>query len=374
MFKIELRKSLKNIVGYRTERKIVVIESDDWGSIRTKDKIAFDSMLDKGLDVDKNSYTMYDALESNDDLTSLFEILVKYKDCHGKHPVFTPMYIMANPDFEAIRSNGFSKFEFEHFLETCKKYPNHDEVGSLIQQGINAKIFMPELHGREHLNAPRWLRMLQKHDKVASISFENESFGAMAFNGKKTVPYLNTFTAEFPNEIAYVRENLSDAVRMFTETFGYEPSHFIEPDDFGPFEIESILHELGVRYLLRAKSTKYANYHNTFTRKYFHWIGKRNKWNQVYLTRNCTFEPHRPLDLKDVVASCINEIENAFFWKKPAVIISHRASYIGSINKNNQINGLKQLDILLKTIVSKWPEVEFMTSTELGDIIINRAL
>ena len=31
--------------------------------------------------------------------------------------------------------------------------------------------------------------------------------------------------------------------------------------------------------------------------------------------------------------------------------------------------GLKKLDQLLRAIIKKWPEVEFITSMELGDII-----
>jgi hypothetical protein len=369
MYNQIIRNIFKNIVGFSTKRKILVIESDDWGSIRTKDKYAYDTMLGAGLDVDKNPFTMFDALESNDDLSRLYEVLTKYKDGNGRNPVFTPMYIMANPNFEAIKSNRFTKYEFEHFFETSKKYPNHDQIELLIEQGINAKIFMPELHGREHINAPRWMRLLQKEDKVAIISFNNYSFGAMAFNGIITDPYLNTFAAEFPEEINYVQENLTDAVKMFKETFGYAPSHFIEPNEYGPIEIEKILHDLEIQYILRAKFTKYSNYHNTFTKNHFHWLGKQNKWKQTYITRNCTFEPLRPLDLDDVVASCLSEIENSFFWGKPAIISSHRASYVGSISEDNQLNGLHQLDCLLKNIVKKWPEVEFMSSTELGNYI-----
>jgi hypothetical protein len=110
MYNQIIRNIFKNIVGFSTKRKILVIESDDWGSIRTKDKYAYDTMLGAGLDVDKNPFTMFDALESNDDLSRLYEVLTKYKDGNGRNPVFTPMYIMANPNFEAIKSNRFTKY------------------------------------------------------------------------------------------------------------------------------------------------------------------------------------------------------------------------------------------------------------------------
>ena len=86
------------------------------------------------------------------------------------------------------------------------------------------------------------------------------------------------------------------------------------------------------------------------------------------ITRNCHFEPSDPLHT-DWVSSCLLEIENAFSWRKPAVISSHRVNFVGFINQDNADFGLKELNRLLSSITSKWPDIEFMTSTELGNII-----
>jgi hypothetical protein len=105
--------------------------------------------------------------------------------------------------------------------------------------------------------------------------------------------------------------------------------------------------------------------------KYKHeinWLGKRNGFGQIYITRNCHFEPSDPLYV-DWVDSCLYEIENAFIWHKPAVVSSHRVNYVGFINPNNADKGLKELNRLFLKILKRWPEVEFMTSTELGDLI-----
>jgi hypothetical protein len=39
--KTSMTRNLTNAIGWRTNRKIVVIESDDWGSIRMRDKKTF---------------------------------------------------------------------------------------------------------------------------------------------------------------------------------------------------------------------------------------------------------------------------------------------------------------------------------------------
>lgn len=94
----------------------------------------------------------------------------------------------------------------------------------------------------------------------------------------------------------------------------------------------------------------------------------------MYLTRNCFFEPNSeefPKE-RDWVSSCLKEIEVAFNCRKPATISSHRVNYMGSINPENRERGLKKLDNLLVQIIKKWPEVEFITSMELGDIITGK--
>ena len=49
------RKNLSNILGWSTKRKLVVLESDDWGSIRTRSKVDYEAMLLKKIDVESFS-------------------------------------------------------------------------------------------------------------------------------------------------------------------------------------------------------------------------------------------------------------------------------------------------------------------------------
>jgi hypothetical protein len=72
---------------------------------------------------------------------------------------------------------------------------------------------------------------------------------------------------------------------------------------------------------------------------------------------------------KDWVNDCLKEIEIAFRWRKPAIISSHRVNYIGFLDPQNREKGLEQLEKLLEKMLRRWPEIEFMTSVELGDLI-----
>lgn len=363
----DIRKNLSNAIGWRTNRKIIVIESDDWGSVRTHSKTAYNEMVKQGLELDRSNFTKFDALESNRDLENLFELLSKHKDGTGRHPVITPMSLVANPDFEKIEASGFREYRFESFLDTCKRYPQHDKVGDLWQYGIIERFFVPQLHGREHLNVARWMRALQSGNEGLRLAFNNQSFGASWFKGKRLPEYLAAFDPETSEDILPYEGIIQDAGTLFHEICGYLPRHFIASNSPEPQSLEKTLKEIGVEFLTRYKIQRYPLGNGKFSIQ-FNWLGKRNNLGQTYLTRNAGFEPSE-LSPKDWVNSCLAEIENAFKWRKPAIISSHRVNYIGFIEPSNAFNGLKEMDRLLSQITKQWPEVEFVTSTELGDEI-----
>ncbi|MBK9042494.1 MAG: hypothetical protein IPN97_04625 [Saprospiraceae bacterium] len=167
---------LANIPGWRTDRKIVVIESDDWGSIRMASKQTYDTLIQQGIRVDQLSYNKYDALERRSDLTALFDVLCSVKDKNGNHAKLTANTIVANPDFEKIKQSGYLTYHYELFTETLKKYPNHAGSLDLWKEGMQANIFRPQFHGREHLNVNRWLKALQKNVGQVRVALDMGMF------------------------------------------------------------------------------------------------------------------------------------------------------------------------------------------------------
>lgn len=362
-----LRTSLSNSFGWKTSRKIVVIESDDWGSIRTRSKEDYNAMLLCGLDVDRSNFTAYDCLESNNDLEKLFELLTRHKDSTGRAAVITPMCIMANPDFEKIEESGYLKYFYENFAITCKKYPNHDKVPELWRTGIVERLFVPAFHGREHLSISRWLKALQKGNEALLTAFKHQSFGATSYKGIQIPEYLGAFHPDFDSDITSLEKVIETGAELFITNCGYKPSHFIAPNRESPRALEYTLWKAGVKYLTMAKLRRYPLGNEKYKREY-NWLGKRNNLGQIIITRNCHFEPS-DFSGHDCTDNCLKEIEIAFRWNKPAVISSHRVNYVGFINPQNANCGLLELDRLLSEIIRKWSDVEFMTSTELGDLI-----
>lgn len=370
-FKEAVLKNISNIPGAFINRKIVVIESDDWGSIRMPNVKTYDELKKKGLDLDSGDskrYNFNDTLASSEDLISLFELLSSFKDSKGNNPVFTAVSLVANPDFDKIKDNNFQNYYWEPFTETLKKY---DSISSFSawQEGIANKLFIPEFHGREHLNVSAWMRSLQAQNQDALLAF---NYGLWGFTNKHPngLSFQAAFDLEKKEDLQLQGEIIQSGLTTFESIFGYKARFFVPPN--GPFNnsLEKIAAQYGIKYMSASKKQLEVLGEGRVQKKY-HWLGQKNENGQHYITRNCFFEPGQVG--KDWVDSCMSDIAIAFRWKKPAVISSHRVNYIGRLRPENRANGLKKLEALLQSIIAKWPDVEFMTSVELGDLITNKS-
>ncbi len=366
--KTTLKRNISNIPGWRTIKKIAVIESDDWGSIRMSSISSYQRLLSLGFPVDQSHYNRFDSLENNDDLTSLFEVLSKFKDRNGNNPVVTAVSIVGNPDFKKILDNEFRSYYYEPFTETLKNYPNHDEVFSLYKEGISKRLFVPVFHGREHLNVKRWIRDLQNGNKSVIQAFHEGVTGIDRGSNLEPLPdFQAAFDIDKPEDTFYLEEVLTGGLKMFNELFGYQSEYFVPTN--GPFNnsLEKTLQTNGVNFINTAKKQIEPLGNNEFNTN-IRFLGQKNNLGQCYITRNCIFEPssYGYSNANNWVNDCMKEIEIAFRWHKPAIISTHRVNYIGNLVENNRIQGLKLLEELLTRMLAKWPEIEFMTSVELG--------
>jgi len=367
--KLKLVNNLKNIIGKSVKEKYLIIESDDWGSIRMPSLAALERLKSKGVSLEKGESKRYnhsDTLASKQDFEHLYETLSKFKDKVGNSPVFTAISVVANPDFDKIKANDFEKYEYEAFPETLKRY-GQSEALDMWKEGIEKHLFYPEFHGREHLNANVWLRALQANDQPTRLAFE-EGCWAIKTQTPYNINYQAAFDVELKEDIEKQKEIVSTGLDLFEQIHGYKAKFIVPPN--GPFnnQLEEVAAQKGVKYIGAAKVQKEPQGEGQYKNRY-HWLGQTNRHRQTYLTRNAFFEPNSPE--KDWHSDCLNNIHYAFKWNKPAVISSHRTNYIGTLNPKNRENGLKALEKLLTEVLKRWPDVKFVTSTQLGEIIKN---
>lgn len=365
--------NLKNLPGTKTKRKLVVIYVDDYGSIRVRDKEAYRNLLKAGLAVDKTRYG-YDTLCTAEDLQMLFDVLTSVKDQHGHHAVFTPFANIANPDFEKIKASGFQQYYREPFTATLERMGKaYDGVYDLWRQGISEGIFRPEYHGTEHISVWKFMKALQEGHRSTMLSFENGSVCAPFF---KDEPAIDHPTAVFDIVKASDNEALKEDVRiglnMFEELLGYRAVQFTPGASIYSPLLHGALAENGIKSIHVERYKAYPLGEGKFV-KSFLYTGKKNKAGQRYIVRNCPFEPFFDDTSRNnnAVAVCLQNIASSFHWHSPAMISTHRVNFTGAIESTHRSQSLNDLRLLLTEIVKRWPDVEFVSGSQLSSLLWN---
>lgn len=365
--------NLKNLPGTKTKRKLVVIYVDDYGSIRVRDKQAYNNLLKAGLAVDKTRYG-YDTLCTTEDLQMLFDVLASVKDKNGHHAVFTPFANIANPDFERIKNSGFQQYYREPFTETMKRLGSaYDGAYQLWKQGIDSGIFRPEYHGTEHISVWKFMKALQEGHKSTVLSFENESVASPFFPDE---PKIDNATAVFDIVKASDNDSLKIDIKvgldMFEELLGYRAVQFTPGAAiYSPLLHDSLLQN-GIKSIHVQRYKAYPLGDGKYE-KSFLYTGKTNEVGQRYIVRNCVFEPFlddRTHNL-NAVNNCLLNIDAAFRMHTPAMVSTHRVNFAGAIESIHRDESLRMLNELLHEIVKRWPDVEFVSGATLDKILFD---
>jgi hypothetical protein len=361
-----IQNHLLNVKGKSIDRKVVVFESDDWGTIRIPSHSAYTRLKHHGIDLDSNPYNRVDSLETATDLQALCEVLQSFKDSNGNPAVLTANFIVANPDFERIRQTDFCEYYYETFLDSYRRSKGTEETWAMIREAIDHHLMHPQFHGREHVNVLRWLKFLREGHSTLLKAFAEGVFSIdIQATDKKRTNLLASLDFANEQEKSFALSQLIDGYRIFLETFGFKSQSFIAPANVWDDDVERTLKNAGVNFLQSLRGQCVPAVAKLRYDIKIHYTGERSSSGQLHLVRNAYFEP-ATLPQYDWVGNCLRKIEAAFFWNKPAIVSTHRLNYVGGICEANRQTNLLKFKSLLKQILTHWPEVEFMRSDELG--------
>lgn len=364
----KVKTNLKNIPGRNVKKKYLVIECDDWGGIRMPSREVYDNLTKAGLPIGRNRFNN-DTLANGEDLDQLFSTLSSVRDCNSNYAVMTAVSNMANPDFERIRLSGFTEYHYEKFPQTLLNYGMDTGVFSLWKEGIENGIFMPELHGREHLASQIWLQKLREGDKNLRYAFDQ---GFTSLKTPDTASTIQSYRSEFSinseSQIPFLKNSIKEAVNIFIELFSYKPKIFVPSNALFHPLFENALVDAGIEFLYVNRLMTYRDTDGKVWHKRYK-IGQTGHNGLTYYTRNCAFEP------TDINYRGINftmmQIDAAFRWGKIANVSTHRTNFVGGIDQANRKRGIGELKKLLDAIVSRWPDIEFVSSRYAHDSMID---
>lgn len=361
-----------NWSGWSTKRKILVIESDDWGNVRIPNKSAFDTLLTAGIKVNKCPFLTFDNFEQVDDFQALFETMKQIRNTHGKSPKITANYIMSNPDLKAIEASGFAEY---NFITIKEKLQNENALIPYLAQieiGKNEKWFHPQLHGREHVNIGLWMRFLQDNSRETRFAFENGIYGISSnITSEKRRSFLPALDYENEHEWqTYTKPSLIEGQQLFKEFFGFHSKSFIAPNYTWDSKVEEVLSQNQVKFLQSSANQVVSTGASSRQGRYIaHKTGDVNAFDQTYIVRNAIFEPSTVKNKRQHLEDCLYQINVALLMNKPAILSMHRLNFMGGLHAENRDENLLLFKELIDRVLVKHPKLEFMSTDELGDLI-----
>lgn len=337
----------------------VAIQSDDWGSIRVPSNESRISLA-KNRTIDTRSpYALFDTLVNADDLNSTFNLLSEFRDVYGRSPIITANTIMANPDFRRIRESGYEKYFYTPLQDVFNQY-NNSRALELWSIGHSEGYFIPQFHGREHVNVLAWLSQLRRGHKGVLEAFDHGIFGLNFSDLNLKKPnFQAAWDLENDEDEDFVIDSIRDGYRMFTNYFGYDSLTAIAPSYTWTDNMEKELKRLGVRAMQSLLIQKIPVTTSRYYKKKYHLIQSKN-----YQIRKIFFEPSiygESFSLDEVLRRISIEQKMG----RPAIISSHRLNYAGGLCVKNRDRTLFLLRELISSILKYWPNVEFVSSPDL---------
>lgn len=335
------KRKLSFALRKKTNQKIIVIESDDWGMERAKDEISLHKIIEK---YDKKNISRWttDALETIEDMNIMFDLFDNYKNKFKQNPKITANFITHNIDHSSPEKLIFKPFsEGYNFADNTifKKYT----------EGIEKGFFKPQLHGFCHFDTNLLAADFHSND------FQNNL--KLGFATAKTTikSHLSLYRAEcFDNNF---EQNINQAAEIFKTVFGYYSASFIPPNYMYLNKLNPILYKNHIKSLQAASHFVNKKGNNSIN-PYF-----RYKNEIFYSGRNARLDTHH--DYNYLADNCIKQIENAFLHQVPAIIDIHRVNFSGKYNPETRLKTIEELDKILKYLDKNHPESIFISSDEL---------
>lgn len=338
---------------WQSVKPTLIIHSDDWGATRMPSE-EIRQKLDVHPQINANDpYARLDTLGSSEDLEALFDVLTSVKDAIGNHAVLTPNAIMANPDYQRIRDSDFNQFFFESLSTTFERYDNSKAL-ELWREGIDKGIFMPQYHGREHVNVKPWLQHLRNGHEGVKKAFDYQVYGVNFANlGMRKENFQAAWDFYKKEDEALVLDSVIEGYEMFEEYFGFQSKTAIAPSYTWTPRMEKSLRRKGVKAMQGIIVQKLPVMSSASYRMKYHLI-----YTKSYQMRNVFFEPSLT-GVNNVVENALKRISDAFIMGRPAIVSAHRLNFIGGLSIANREENLKLLQELLVKVKRNWPDIEF---------------
>jgi len=306
---------------------VMIIEGDDWGA----------------GPVDAQAHA----------LNRLVEVLSRYRDQTGRHPVMTLALVLAVPDGPAIRRDG-------QYHRRLLDDPLFNPVRQAIERGRAAGVFALQLHGLEHY----WpAGLVASTDPAVRAWLTGETPGTTE---KLPSPLQSRWVdasvlPSRPLEQSAVASAVQQEANHFQRIFGMTPRVAVPPTFVWTEAVERAWAQAGVEFVvtpgLRSACRNAAGVPDCDSGPFYN---NQPGLGVTYLVRDDYFEPERGHRAERGLAA----LAHKWGQRRACLFETHRSNFIGDAAAASR--HLAEIDRLYAVLLKHYPDLRFTSTEELA--------
>ena len=295
-------------------------------------------------------------------LQTLLETLSLHRDSINRNAVLTADVVLAVPDTRTIRDTPSHQYP-RKLLD--RDFP---EIYQAMLTGIDNDLFVPQLHGLEHLNGEAFAELCKSEDPRTEKALADENWWDWeALDSPLQGHYVDGSSLPTkPINPIKAQGIIETATNTFEKLFGQPSLTTVAPCYLWNDQIESMwshhsiqaIQTAGYRCNGRAKDGGYIQ------DKLLIRTGEKSIYGQIYLVRNVMFEP---VDGKNTPESAYQEALRAYRQALPITISTHRYNFTRTEAEFKL--SLDGLSSLLNKLTLHIADTRFLSSAELAEAL-----
>lgn len=369
-----IKDHIKNIGGWRTTDRYVVLAFDDYGNVRLRDNAAADTLTELGH-APRNHFDIRDHLETRADLEAMRDVLTSVTDAAGRGAVLSAYFTPTNLDFDALEEWDATSDPHPPLVsltETFARAAQRDEgayagAWDLWQDLFARDLAAPYYHGRQHFNTKAFVEKWREGDAALRAACAQGSLARLTSRdsaGRKIYAALDIGSV---SELPDIAAEILDGADRFEAVFGHRSRVFNPPAGRAHPDLHETLAEAGLWYLEAPYKEAY-HLGDGKRRTMVSRTGDVASRSTRKIVRNVVFEPG-PNGIDASIMAARASVSAAFRMGKPAIISSHRVNFGTYIDPAHGRANLEALRKLLKHIIADHPTIRFVSTYELGVIM-----
>jgi hypothetical protein len=342
--------------GFFFDRPLLLIQSDDWGRIGTRDQEGFEELKDAGLAPGQNPYD-YHSLETSEDVGALSALLQRHRDSVSRTPVLGAYFVVSNVDFLEAAALTYQRIPMRSLAGGLPGRWSRPGLLEAYRAAVTVGTMYPALHGTSHFcrNAvQRELRAGSQRGELLRTFWKSETpyvFWRMPWIGYEywdpgRRPAERHLCLEL--QAAAIRE----AVQGFQSIFNTAPQSACAPGYRADANTHRAWKACGVQIAQNGPNGIVAP--------------RLDRYGILNVYRTINFEP--ALDEGFSVQECLRSAAECFRRGVPAVVSIHSINFHSTL-KDYRSSSLRFLHEFLTEVEKQFPDLLYVHDSDLYNLV-----